>query len=442
MESSFQGHAKNVFFFFGMRYKHLLGEDYFAMMESHREARQKLEFLLNYIGAKGLKVYILIDEYDNFANTILSAEGMEKYHEITRGAGFFRSFFNILKGAGDQADSGLGRMFITGVSPLAMDDVTSGFNIGRNISLRPRFNELLGFTSEDVEDILAYYGLHAEDSRAAMRLMTQWYGNYRFCAESKQTLFNTDMVLYFMLHYLETGMPPGNMIDQNVRIDYVKLRHLLVLDRRLNGNFGYHSGIVETQKISPAAIAESFPAERLLKPSNFISLLFFFGLLTHSGEGELRVPNLTVKKLMYEYLREGYEDADVFSLDFYKLGRLIRDMACDGAWEPVFRFLADEVERQTSVRDYLSGEKVVKTFLLAYLNATDYYVTRSEEEFGKGFADLYLEPFQTKCPDRKYAYLIEIKIRQSVRVHRREEEKTPGRGQGATETVRCRQKAC
>ena len=316
MESSFQGHAKNVFFFFGMRYRDLLGEDYFAMMESHREAHQKLEFLLNYAGAKGLKVYVLIDEYDNFANTILSAEGMDKYHEITHGAGFFRSFFNILKGAGDQADSGLGRMFITGVSPLAMDDVTSGFNIGRNISLLPQFNEMLGFMPEDVQDILAYYGFGVENFHGATRLMGQWYDNYRFSAESKRSVFNTDMVLYFMLNYLETGMPPGNMIDQNVRIDYVKLRHLLLLDRRLNGNFGYLAEIVETQKTSPAVVAESFPAERLLKPSNFISLLFFFGLLSHSGEGDLRVPNLTVKKLMYEYLREGYEDADVFSLDF------------------------------------------------------------------------------------------------------------------------------
>ncbi|MDM8551298.1 PD-(D/E)XK nuclease domain-containing protein [Desulfobacterales bacterium HSG2] len=84
-------------------------------------------------------------------------------------------------------------------------------------------------------------------------------------------------------------------------------------------------------------------------------------------------------------------------------------MAYKGEWEPVFRFLADEVEKQTSVRDYLEGEKVVQTFLLAYLNVTDYYLTRSEEEMGKGFADLWLEPFESKYPDLKYAYLIELK---------------------------------
>ncbi|MDM8523507.1 PD-(D/E)XK nuclease domain-containing protein [Desulfococcaceae bacterium HSG8] len=112
---------------------------------------------------------------------------------------------------------------------------------------------------------------------------------------------------------------------------------------------------------------------------------------------------------MYEYLREGYEDTDVFNLDFWRLGELIRDMAYEEKWEPVFRFLADEVRKQTSVRDYLSGEKVIQTFLLAYLNVTDYYIIRSEEEMGKGFADLYLEPFNSKYPDLKYAYLIELK---------------------------------
>ncbi|QTA88187.1 ATP-binding protein [Desulfonema magnum] len=409
VEASFQGHAKNCFFFFGKKYSEFLDNDYFEMMAEHRKAHQKLEFLMNYASSKGLKVYVLIDEYDNFTNTILTTAGKEKYHELTHGAGFFRFFFNILKGAGDQADSGIGRMFITGVSPVTMDDVTSGFNIGRNISLLPEFNELLGFTEQDVAEMLDYYEISESDSDRIMGLMKEWYDNYRFSDRAETTMFNTDMVLYFMIRFLESGTPPDNMIDQNVRTDYGKLRHLIVLDRQLNGNFSYLSDIIRTQGTKSARIAEGFPVERLLKPSNFISLLFYFGLLSHTGTGRLCIPNQTVKKLMYEYLREGYEDTDVFNLDFWRIGELIRDMAYKEKWEPVFRFLADEVEKQTSVRDYLSGEKVIQTFLLAYLNVTDYYVTRSEEEMGKGFADLYLEPFMSKYPDLKYAYLIELK---------------------------------
>jgi len=409
VESSFQGHARNCFFFFGKKYREFLDDDYFKMMDEHEKAHQKLEFLLRYVGYKGLKVYVLIDEYDNFTNTILATAGQEKYHELTHGAGFFRFFFSILKGAGDQVDSGIGRMFITGVSPVTLDDVTSGFNIGRNISLLPGFNEVLGFTRQDVTELLNHYDLSAAESDAVMRLMEEWYDNYRFSYRAEGTLFNTDMVLYFMCHFLKSRTPPDNMIDQNVRIDYGKLRHLVVLDRKLNGNFSYLSEIIGTEGAGTGKITESFPVERLYKPSNFISLLFYFGLLSYTESGELRIPNRTVKQLMYEYIREGYEDTDVFNPDLLLFASLIRKMAYDGQWEPVFRFLAQEVEKQTSVRDYLGGEKVVQTFLLAYLNVTDYFITRSEAEMGKGFADLYLEPFLAKYPDLKYAYLIEVK---------------------------------
>ena len=112
---------------------------------------------------------------------------------------------------------------------------------------------------------------------------------------------------------------------------------------------------------------------------------------------------------MYEYIREGYEDVGVFRLDFWHFGNLIRNLAYEGDWEPVFRFLANEIEKQTSIRDYLTGEKVIQTFLLAYLNVSDYFIVRSEEEMGKGFADLYMEPFLAKYPDVARSCLIELK---------------------------------
>ncbi|MCP4354885.1 MAG: ATP-binding protein [Proteobacteria bacterium] len=409
VEESFNEHADTCFFFFGEKYREFLDDKYFKMMERKKSAHGKLEFLLQYIGSKNIKVCVLIDEYDNFTNTVLTTAGQEKYHELTHGAGFFRFFFNVLKGATDQVDSGISRMFITGVSPVTMDDVTSGFNIGRNISLNPLFNELLGFTHQDVAEIIKYYqnnSMAFTDADEILNLMKEWYGHYCFSAKSVNEMFNPDMVLYFIKNFLELGEYPDNLIDQNVRIDYGKLRHLLVLDRRLNGNFSYLNDIMETIL---ADIAESFPVERLTRPSNFISLLFYFGLLSYTRTGELHIPNRTVRKLMYSYLREGYEDVDVFNVDMWCLAGLIRNMAYKGEWKPVFQFLACEVEKQTSVRDYLTGEKVIQTFLLAYLNVTDYFITRSEEEMGKGFADLYLEPFLSKYPDVKYCYLVELK---------------------------------
>ncbi|MCP4690403.1 MAG: ATP-binding protein [Desulfobacterales bacterium] len=411
VEASFNGHVQNSFFIFEKKYRAFLDDDYFEFMPTRQGVHQKLEFLLDYLGLKDLKVYILIDEYDNFTNTILSTIGHEKYTSLTHGTGFFRFFFNVLKGAVHQVDSGVSRMFITGVSPVTMDDVTSGFNIGSNISLDPRFNAMIGFTEQDVVEILDYYrgfGMPLPDADETLKLMKAWYGHYRFSKKVDVELFNTNMVLYFVKSLFQNGEYPEELIDQNVKIDYDKLRHLVVLDKRLNGNFSRLTEILEKGAVT-SKIVNSFPVDRLTKPINFISLLFYFGLLSYSKSHELTIPNQTVRSLMYEYIREGYEDVEVFSVDLWRFANLIRDMAYRGEWEAVFVFLADEVKRQTSIRDYLTGEKVIQTFLLAYLNVTDYFIATTEEEMGKGFVDLYLEPFLAKHPDVKYAWLIELK---------------------------------
>jgi len=199
------------------------------------------------------------------------------------------------------------------------------------------------------------------------------------------------------------------MIDQNVKIDYGKLRHLVVLDRRLNGNFSRLTEIINTGGTGPIRVAQSFPVEYLLKPLNFVSLLFYFGLLSYTSKGDLRIPNETVRQLMYSYMRDAYDDVNVFNVDLWRLAQLVQAMAYQGEWQAVFEFLAVEVDKQTSIRDYLTGEKVIQTFLLAYLSVTDYFIIRTEAEFGKGFADLYIEPFWAKYADVKYSYLIELK---------------------------------
>ncbi len=413
VEESFNEHVENRLFFFGKKYRAFLDDDYFERMAIIRSSYGKLDFLLDYVGSKNLKVYILIDEYnayDNFANTIMSTSKEAGYKNLTHGAGFFRFFFNILKGATSDAGAGVSRLFVTGVSPVTMDDVTSGFNIGRNISLHPTFNELLGFTEHDVADIFKCSRPRggAHDANDVLALMKEWYGHYRFSSKAPATLFNTDMVLYFISNLMELGDYPDKMIDQNMKIDYGKLRHLVVLDKRLNGNFSRLADIVESGQIT-ATIVESFPMEDLAEPNNFVSLLYYFGLLSYIETDKLGIPNLTIRKLMYGYLRDGYKDVNVFRVDPWRFANLIRDMAYRGEWKPVFRFLADEVKRQTSIRDYLTGEKVIQTFLLAYLNMTDYYITRTEEEMGKGFADVYLEPFLSKYPKVAFTWLVELK---------------------------------
>ena len=380
----------------------------------------KLGELFTYAGHHGIALYALIDEYDNFANTVLAHHGEEAYESFTHGGGFYRNFFATLKAGAGESGGGLERLFITGVSPITMDDVTSGFNIGTNLSLSPMFNEMLGFTEAEVRDLAGLYrkrGALDQDADAALDVMREWYDGYRFADEAVNTLYNPDMVLYYLKESISIERMPRHLIDANVRIDYGKLRHLLVVNReagtrQLNGNFDVLRSIAGEESVG-ADINPSFPLDRLGEPENFLSLLHYFGLLSIRGASEgaprLGIPNQTVRQLMYGYLRDGYRDVGLFSVSHYRFASLMRDMAYRGAWRPALRHLVEAIAAQTGIRDYLDGEKVVQAFLAAHFSLVGHYLIRCERELNKGYADLHLEPFLARYPDIPYAYVIEIK---------------------------------
>ena len=282
----------------------------------------KLNELFLYAAERGIPLYVLIDEYDNFANTVLAHHGEAKYETLTHGGGFYRNFFATLKAGTEGSGGGIERLFVTGVSPITMDDVTSGFNVGRNISLQPQFNELLGFTEAEVRGVLGLYREHGvldQDMDAALEVMRKWYDGYRFAKGAAASVYNTDMVLYYLKASVPNEAMPDDLIDDNVRIDYGKLRHLLVVNRRaaahaaeLNGNFDLLRQVIADGQ-ADATIRTSFPLAQLAEPDNFLSLLYYFGLLgirdTARGITRLGIPNQTVKRLLYGYLRDAYRDA-------------------------------------------------------------------------------------------------------------------------------------
>ena len=395
------------------RNRDLFPEDAVRDVLAHRSVDARLRELFEIAAERGTPLYVLIDEYDNFANTVLAHHGTEAYQALTHGGGFYRNFFATLKAGADAG--GLERLFITGVSPITMDDVTSGFNIGANISLNPEFNELLGFTEAEVRGVLERYrelGAFDQDVDAALDVMREWYDGYRFAEEAETVLYNTDMVLYYLKHSVPNGHVPRELIDVNVRIDYGKLRHLLVTGRRLNGNFDLLREVIGEEQVD-SELRGSFPLERLTQRENFLSLLHYFGLLSirgvTGGTPRLGVPNQTVRQLTYGYLRDGCDDMGVFAVDLYKLERLTHRMAYEGDWRPVLEFLRDAVARQTGIRDYLSGEKVVQGFLAAYLNVTSCFVFHTERELGGGYADICLEPLLARHPGVRHGYVIELK---------------------------------
>ena len=376
----------------------------------------KLSELFLYASDHDVRLYVLIDEYDNFANTVLAHHGAQAYESFTHGGGFFRNFFATLKSGTARSGGGIDRLFITGVSPVTMDDVTSGFNIGKNISLHPDFNEMVGFTEAEVRRLVEIYrehGVFDQDVDEAMALMGEWYNGYRFAEEAETDLYNSDMVLYYLDHSIPNRRVPRYLIDTNVRIDYGKLRHLLVVGRQLNGNFDLLREIIGEGRKDLPRIQPSFPLKQLTDEENFLSLLHYFGLLSIravvDGMPRLAIPNQTVKQLMYGYLRDAYRDVEVFRVSMFRFEQLMARMANQGEWRPALEFLGEAIARQTGIRDYIAGEKVVQGFLAAYLSVTDFYVFRSEAELGKGHADIALEPLLARFPHLRHGYLIELK---------------------------------
>jgi hypothetical protein len=246
--------------------------------------------------------------------------------------------------------------------------------------------------------------------------MSQWYGNYRFSRKDDMRVFNSDMVLYFLDHYMTGKELPDNLIDRNVRIDYGKLRHLIIVDTGIgkapNGNFERLKAIIEEGETS-AKIAEGFPLEELADTDNFISLLFYFGLLTvETPVGDklrLKIPNETMKRLYYDYIKRGYRETDIFDLNLSKYSNLMSDMAYDGQWEPLFDYITGRMKESMSLRDLITGEKSIQAFLNVYLGLSDLYIVHTEKEMNKGYADVVLDPFLARYEGIKYSYLLEIK---------------------------------
>ena len=389
--------------------------DYYqAEMEeilAQEDFEEKMELIFKAAKAHQYHLYLIIDEYDNFTNVILNERGENVYHAITHADGFYRDVFKKFKGNFE-------RIFMMGVSPVTLDDVTSGFNIGWNISIKPEFDEMLGFSTTDVVEMFTYYKEHGSipadsDIDAIVNDMKPWYDNYCFAKQAlkkKTRMFNCDMVLYYLRNYMDAGCPPEEMIDPNTRTDYGKMKKLLQFDKLDGERKGIIRKIAEEEQIV-TQLYESFSAYQIPKAEIFPSLLFYYGMLTIKGtRGSkliLGIPNNNVRKQYYGYLEEEYQ-AKAY-VDVNQLTDYYYDMAYDGKWEEGLRFMADAYAKVSSVRDGIEAERNLQGFFMAYLNLNDYYITAPELELNHGYCDFFLLPDLTHYASQ-HSYILELKV--------------------------------
>ena len=408
-------HCRLVFNFFCDIYAHILPTGTKEGLQQEPDAVSKLRFLCQKCQEVGKKIYLFIDEYDNFTNMILAhEEHLVRYRNQTHGEGYLRQFFNTIKGA---AGNTLGRVFVTGVSPVTMDDLTSGFNIGTNYSLSPKFNEMTGFTEEEVRKMLDYYSSvlpfnHTTDE--LIKVMKPWYDNYCFAVKSygKTTMYNSVMVLNFISNYIDNEYDiPDSMVETNIRIDYDKMRMLIRHDKE----FAHDASIIQqlvTQGFVIGTLNENFPAERINDPDNFLSLLFYFGMVTidgtYDGETKFIIPNEVVRDQMYTYLLDTYKENDLV-YDRYSKGKLESKLAYHGEYKPYFEYIADCLKKYSSQRDKQKGEAFVHGFTLAMTSQNKFYRPISELDNDGGYADIFLSPLCDIYKDMVDSYIIEQK---------------------------------
>ena len=393
------------------RYKRAYRPEIVEKIKSAPTAVDKLNMIDTEAKDANMQLYLIIDEYDNFTNVVLNEHGEKVYWALTHAKGFYREIFKVFKGM-------FTRIFMTGVSPVTLDDLTSGFNIGWHISTKPAFNQMLGFSTEDVREMFEYFKSAGKvrpdcDVESVIAEMKPWYDNYCFSKNALQTqskVFNCDMVFYYLRNYAETGEAPEEMIDPNTKTDYNKMKKLLQLDKLDGNRKGVIYEIAEKGEII-SNLETTFPAETLTNPNMFVSLLFYYGMLTIKGTRGSRlmlgIPNNNVRKQYYEYLLEQYEEKA--SLDTNQLEDYFYDMAYDGKWHDALQFLADSYAKVSSVRDGIEAERNIQGFFMAYLNLNAYYLTAPELELNHGYCDFFLLPNLTHYVS-KHSYILELKL--------------------------------
>ncbi|MCI6295895.1 MAG: ATP-binding protein [Bacteroidales bacterium] len=410
LEEKFNAYCNHELDFFIDRYFNDYPQRFKEAFYACKDAGEKINMLGRQAKSHQIPLYLIIDEYDNFTNTVLNEEGQEMYHAMTHAEGFYRDMFKKFKGNFE-------RIFMTGVSPVTLDDVTSGFNIGWQLSTNPLFDKMLGFSTHDVREMFTYYKnvgcLPAgTDIGAMVEEIKPWYDNYCFakeCLNDKNTVFNCDMVLYYLRHYVNLGHSPEQMTDPNTKTDYAKLKRLLQLDRLDGNRKGVIQDIAEKGEIV-GELYESFPAKEITNPEKFVSLLFYYGMLTiKDTKGRrlvLGIPNNNVRIQYYQYLLENYKEVSHINLD--KLYDHYDEMAFDGLWRDALQYIADAYRNISSVRDAIEGERSIQGFFMAYLSLNDYYLTAPELELNHGYCDFFLMPNLTHYQSQ-HCYIIEIK---------------------------------
>ena len=336
------------------------------------------------------KIYIIIDEYDHFANELLGFN-TEQFRNLVSKNGKVRKWYEILK---EGTETVVDRIFITGVAPITLDSLTSGFNIGKDISQDIRFNEMMGFTREELVQILNNEEIPVEEQKKILPIMKENYNGYKFSMKAKNEIYNSNMCLYFLSEYSWSKEVPEDLIDVNIASDYNKVGKMLNLCKGEN-RLEILRKTVQGEPIINKIVKKFNPAIEFTE-NDMISMLYYLGYLTISGElvgiPELTIPNKVMKEIYADYFMQMMDKEAEFRIDNNANQEILIQLAKEGRIDKIVEILKIYLNNLSN-RDLIKfDEKYIKLIFYCIAMNIKAYSTKSEMEVNRNYPDILLVP--------------------------------------------------
>jgi hypothetical protein len=337
------------------------------------------------------KIYFLVDEYDHFANELISFN-FDFFAETVTENGFVRKFYETIKTA--TRDGIIDKLFITGVSPVTLDSMTSGFNIGTNLSLITNFHAMMGFEEAEVHSILDKIGLRNEEIPTVLNDLRAWYDGYLFNINAKSHIYNTDMVLYFATQYQLENRYPDQLLDPNIATDYGKIRRIFSIQGREAENLDVLNTLTENRQVS-AELTTMFSLERNFSQDDLVSLLFYMGFLTIKeqdiGGFIFRFPNYVIERLYADYFVSMLKKQEGLPIDNQNLNLALREIAKFGNPQMFYNEVINVVKALSTRDSQGFNENSLKAIFVSLLQQQQFYYVHSEYETDRQYVDVFLE---------------------------------------------------
>ncbi len=413
---SFDNYIVMVIEAFIQKYSDIIG--FKELPARYQQAEASINFLISKFQYIQSQIYILIDEYDNFANDLIKPIGKRsqkaelEYEKLIHSEGYVRSFYKILKKMATQFRT---RVFLTGVSPIMLDDLASGFNITTNITVSKTFNEMMGFTEEEVINILRQTEINKSELKDILKDLQFYYNGYLFSKKATTKMFNSDMFLYFLHHYQKEKEYPDQILDNNAKTDFRKIKSLAF-------NFKDEKTIEELleEENIETELSDRFQLEEMYKNTdNFKSLLFFLGMLTIKGlnkQGKLvlSIPNYVSKKIYWEYFESILRQTA--NIETNEARNTVVELRYSGKIRPFVDYVQNILKKHSNRDLQKFDEKYIKVIMFTLMDIDGFYLLQSEPELRNGYADILLTRSKKWAEYIKYEWLIELKyVKESER---------------------------